>query len=39
MYSYPPSRVRNYTTLANEALLDHFNLQVENYSIKDYQTP
>ena len=39
MYNHPPFGVRNYTTLANEALLDHFDLQVENYSIEDYQTP
>ena len=39
MYNHPPSGVRNYATLANEALLDHFDLQVENYSIEDYQTP
>ena len=36
MYSHPPSRVYNYITPANEALLDHFDLQVENYSIEDY---
>jgi hypothetical protein len=39
MYTYLPSTVRNYATPANEALLDHFDSQVENYSIKDYQTP
>jgi hypothetical protein len=39
MYTYPPSTVRNYATPANEALLDHFDSQVENYSIEDYQTP
>ena len=36
MYSHPPSRVRNYATPANEALLDHFDSQVENYSTEDY---
>jgi len=39
MYSHPPFRVCNYATPANEALLDHFDLQVENYSTEDYQTP
>jgi hypothetical protein len=39
MYYHPPPRVRNYTTPTNEALLNHFDLQVENYSIEDYQTP
>lgn len=39
MYSHPPSGVRNYATPANEALLNHFDAQVENYSIEDYQTP
>ena len=38
MYTYPPSTIRNYATLANEALLDYFDSQVENYSIEDYQT-
>ena len=39
MYSHPPSGVCNYATPANEALLNHFDAQVENYSIEDYQTP
>lgn len=38
MYIHPPLGVRNYATPANGALLDHFNSQVENYSIEDYQT-
>lgn len=38
MYTHPPPGVRNYATPANEALLDHFDSQVENYSIEDYQT-
>jgi hypothetical protein len=36
MYIHLPLGVCNYATLANEALLDHFDSQVENYSIKDY---
>ena len=36
MYTYLLSKVRNYATLANEALLDQFNSQVKNYSTKDY---
>jgi hypothetical protein len=39
MYTHPPLGVCNYATPANEALLDCFDLQVENYSIEDYQTP
>jgi hypothetical protein len=39
MYHHPPLRVCNYTTPTNEALLNHFNSQVENYSTEDYQTP
>jgi hypothetical protein len=39
MYTHPPSGVCNYATPANEALLDQFDSQVENYSTEDYQTP
>jgi hypothetical protein len=36
MYTYPLPRVCNYTAVANKALLNRFDSQVENYSIKDY---
>jgi hypothetical protein len=39
IYSYLSSGVCNYTTPANKALLNYFDIQVENYSIEDYQTP
>ena len=39
MYTHPPLSICNYTTPANPVLLDAFDLQVENYSTKDYQTP
>jgi hypothetical protein len=39
LYSHPPLGVCNYATPANPTLLDAFDLQVENYSIEDYQTP
>ena len=39
IYSYLPFRVYNYITPANKALLNYFDIQVENYSIEDYQTP
>ena len=36
LYSHLPLKVRNYATLADLDLLDAFDLQIENYSIKDY---
>jgi hypothetical protein len=39
MHTYPPLGVRNYATPTSEALLDAFDLQVENYHTEDYQTP
>jgi hypothetical protein len=39
MHAYPPLGVCNYATPASKALLDTFDLQVENYYTKDYQTP
>ena len=39
LYTYLPLGVRNYATAANKDLLDHFDSQVENYIMEDYQTP
>jgi hypothetical protein len=39
LYTHPPLGVRDYASLANPDLLDSLDLQVENYSIEDYQTP
>jgi hypothetical protein len=39
MHTYPPLGVRDYATPASVALLDAFDLQVENYYAEDYQTP
>jgi hypothetical protein len=36
MYTHLPTRVCNYATPTNEALLDYFDLQVENYSTTNY---
>ena len=36
MYTYLLLRVYNYIAFTNKALLNYFNLQVKNYSIKDY---
>jgi hypothetical protein len=36
MYTHLPTRVCNYATSANKALLDYFDLQVKNYNTIDY---
>jgi hypothetical protein len=39
LYTHPPLEVQDYVSLANPNLLDSLDLQVENYSTENYQTP
>jgi hypothetical protein len=39
MYNYPKVGVQDYAKAANPKLLNELEIEVENYSTNDYQTP